>query len=134
MLLHKGNKKREGAATKRFRCLEALKMRITCKVHLNNKLLALQIKEINLITIEAHFPPKTNLETIYQAFTEALQCCQGKPRRSWVATSIAELTQREKVNSLCEFLKNWNLHCVNDHKEVTYEFQHGKSVIDLFFS
>ena len=34
---------------------------------------------------------------------------------------------------LCEFLINWNLQCVNDNKEVTYEFQCGKGVIDLFF-
>ena len=38
----------------------------------------------------------------------------------------------ERGNLLCEFLINWNLHCVNDN-EVTYEFQCGKSVIDLVF-
>ena len=43
------------------------------------------------------------------------------------------LDSTERGNLLCEFLIIWNLHCVNDNEEVTYDFQCGKSVIDLFF-
>ena len=109
-------------------------LRITCNVlHQNNKLLALQIKEFSLIIIVAYFPPKTDLETIYQALTETFQCCQGKARMVLGGDFNCRLDSSERGNSLCEFLINWNLHCVNDIKEVTYEFQYGKSVIDLFF-
>ena len=76
---------------------------------------------------------KTDLETIYQALTETFQCCQGKARMVLGGDFNCRLDSSERGNSLCEFLINWNLHCVNDIKEVTYEFQYGKSVIDLFF-
>ena len=50
-------------------------LRNTCNVlHQNSKLLAVQIKEFSLIIIVAYFPPKIDLETIYQALTEAFQC------------------------------------------------------------
>ena len=109
-------------------------LRITCNVlHQNNKLLALQIKEFSLIIIVAYFPPKTDLETKYQALTEAFQCCQGKARMVLGGDFNCRLDSSERGNSPCEFLIIWNLHCVNDIKEVKYEFQYGKSVIDLFF-
>ena len=109
-------------------------LRITCSVlHQNNKLLALQIKEFSLIIIVAYFLPKTDLETIYQALTEAFQCCQGRALMILGGDFYCRLDSTERGNILCEFLINWNLHCVNDNEEVTYEFQCDKSVIDLLF-
>ena len=43
------------------------------------------------------------------------------------------LDSTERGILLCEFLINWNLHCVSDNEEVTYDFHCGKIVIDLFF-
>ena len=77
-----------------------------------------------------HF--ETDLETIYQALTEAFQCCQGRARMILGGDFNCRLDSTERGSLLCEFLLNLKLHCVNDNEEVTYEFQCGKSVIDLF--
>ena len=109
-------------------------LRITCNVlHRNNKLLAVQIKEFSLIIIVATFPPKTDLETMYQALTVAFQCCQGRARIFLGGDLNCRLDSTERGNLLWEILINWTIHCVNDNEEVTYEFQCGKSFIDLFF-
>ena len=102
-------------------------LRFTCNVlHQNNKLLAQQIKEFSLIIIVAYFPPKTDLETIYQALTEAFQCFQGRARMIMGGDFNCRLDSTERGNLLCEFLINWNLHCVNENEEVIYEFQCGE--------
>ena len=109
-------------------------LRITCNVlHQNNELLALKIKEFSLIIIVAYFPPKTDLGTINQALTEALQCCLGRAHMILGGDFNCGLDSLERGNLLCDFLINWNLQCVNDNEEVTYEFQCGKSFINLFF-
>ena len=99
-------------------------------LHQNKKILALQIKEFSLIIIVAYFPLKTDLETIYQALTEKIQCRQGRARMILGGDFNCRLDSTERGNLLCEFFINWNLHCVNDNEEVTYEFQCCKSVID----
>ena len=110
------------------------RLRIISNVlHQNKKLLALQIKEFSLIIIVAYFPPKTDLETIYKALTEKFQCRQGRARMVLGGDFNCRLDSTERGNLLCEFFINWNLHCVNDNDEVTYEFQCCKSLIDLFF-
>ena len=91
------------------------------------------MKEFSLIIIVAYFPPKTDLETIYKALTEAFQCCQGRAHMILGGDFNCRLNSTERGNLLCVFLINWNLHCVNDNEEVTYEFQCGKSVFDSFF-
>ena len=73
------------------------------------------------------------LETIYQALIKAFQCCQDRARMILGGDFNCRLDSAERGNLLCEFLINWNLHCVNDNGEITYEFQCGKSVINLFF-
>ena len=99
----------------------------------NNKLLAVQIKEFNLIIIVAYFLPETNIETIYQALNEAFQCCQGRARMILGGDFNCRLDSTERGNLLCEFLINWNLRCVNDNEEVTCEFQCGKSIYRFIF-
>ena len=74
MLLHKGNKKREGRPQSGLAIALSKHLRITCNVlHQNNELLAVQIKQFSLIIIVAYFPPEDDIETIYQALTEAFQ-------------------------------------------------------------
>ena len=93
----------------------------------------MQIKELSLIIIVAYFLPEINLETIYQALTEAFQCCQGRARMILGGDFNCGLDSTERGNLLCEFLINWNLHCVNDNEEVTCEFQCSKSIYRLIF-
>ena len=93
----------------------------------------MQIKELSLIIIVAYFSTKTDLETIYQILNDAFQYCQGRARMILGGDFNCRLDSTERGNLLCEILINWNLHCVNDNEEETYEFQCGKSVIDLFF-
>ena len=91
-------------------------LRITCMVlHQNNELSAVQIKEFSLIIIVAYFPSKTELEAIYQALTEAFQCCQGRARMILDGDFNCRLDSTETGNLLCQLLSNWILHCVNDN-------------------
>ena len=109
MLLHEGNKKPEGAQSGLAIALSK-QLRIPCNVlHQNNKLLAVQIKELSLVIIVAYFPPKTDLETIYQALTEAFHFCQGRARMILGGDFNCRLDSTERGNLLCEFLLNWNL-------------------------
>ena len=54
-------------------------LRTTCNVlHQNDKFLAQQIKEISVSIIVAFFPPKTVLETIYQAIRVFFNAAKAK--------------------------------------------------------
>ena len=105
MLSHKGKKKgRERSQSGLAIALSNQLRNIYNVCHQNDKLLALYIKALSLTVIVPYFSPKTNLGTIYQALTRALQCCQGKPRIILGDEFNCRLDSTERAISLYCFL------------------------------